>query len=118
EPTRLDRGAHVSAQHILDLQRLSRRDAAWPAAGGVGLERDDARAAVRAPAAALRTNRRRASALSREQLRALEGAQRRDGPPVQPLERCAICGLAALKYYGAGRLSALSQLLGRSPQAQ
>ena len=100
-------------QHPLDARRLRRRRPARPRARRLGVQRDDARAAVRA-AARLRAGRRGARAPARVALRALEGARRGDGPPVQPLERDPVRRAPLLEHHGARRLRAVPVLLGGS----
>ena len=81
--------------------------------GRLGLERDGARAAVRARAARVRTDRRGASRPAGVQLRALEAVCRGDGAPVQPLDGHPVRRPALLEHHGTARLRAVSRLLGR-----
>ena len=91
-PVHATPGPHLPHEHHEHLYGVRRGRAAGSQARRVGLERDDARPAVR-DAARLRAGRRGARAAPRVVLRALEGPRRGDGAPVPPLERIPIVGL-------------------------
>ena len=104
-------------EHDLDAHRVLGCRAPRSSPRGLGLERDDARAPVRR-AAPLRPGRRGASAAAGVVVRALEGARRGDGPPVQSLERHHLRRPPLVERDGASRLRAVPIVLGRSAAPQ
>ena len=105
-----DARSGVSHEHHEHARGVRRGRSPGAPARRVGIERDDARPAVRTPAR-LRAGRR-GPHVPGDELRAVEGARRGDGPPVQPLERDAVHRAAVLEHHGSRRLRALSRPTG------
>ncbi|CAA9561371.1 MAG: UDP-glucose 4-epimerase, partial [uncultured Thermomicrobiales bacterium] len=112
------RGSHLPREPRQHLQRLQRGERPGPAPDRLGVERDDARPAVRQSAAILRPDRRGAPAHRQLQLCAVEGADGGDGAADGALERHPDRGTALLQHHGDRALPDLPHLLGQPARPQ
>ena len=108
---------HRVPVNVTSTHRVRGRGPPAPGAGGLGVQRDHPRPAVRPPAR-LRPGGRAARAAPGDLLCPVQGPRRGDGPPVPPLDRDPVPRAALLQHHGAGRLPAVPDLLGRPEAAQ